>query len=465
MEFSLPSLPMLKICSYLDAYSLLQVGQVNKSWNAVSNSDFLWRRLCLMRWYCFDITLEHVGTQTWKQFFLYRSRQERAKSLAKPADFFVREIPGNFGGQGLASYLSGSGLTPSGQGKSVVCVVTSMSRLTTWDIKEGVMTWVSPVQPTCITRMTTLPEMHLAVTVDMETTIKLWNCRDRDAQATNTMFTSCQTLKAVLTKYGPVVLASDTSGNLYVFRIPDLCLIIRIHIFQYPIDEVYCSPQKKWVFLNKRHPKILPKVFLLRSLLRPLEYSNPVFIDLPFSLCQRAFWTPRREDRITLMSRRGPVQNAIFSTFDMELIETEKRTSANAREIAGFEMQGYLNNMEWMGVSEKDVIVFSTGKSLLLFNMWGFRLQTFQDYPQVITRLKVDPLHVIVTFNDGTLEVYAWEERNNLLRKCYRLQHPRHLGPQSIFPKTLCDDLSIVRVVSRSRQCCFLAAYILNVFS
>lgn len=71
------------------------------------------------------------------------------------------------------------------------------------------MTWVSPVQPTCITRMTTLPEMQLAVTVDMETTIKLWNCRDRDAQATNTMVASCHTLKAVLTKYGPFVLVSD----------------------------------------------------------------------------------------------------------------------------------------------------------------------------------------------------------------------------------------------------------------
>ena len=61
------------------------------------------------------------------------------------------------------------------------------------------------------------------------------------------------------------------------------------------------------------------QVFYMSSLLRTSEFSAPVSTDLKFSLCQRAFWTPRREDRITLMSIRGPKKIKKFITFDMEL--------------------------------------------------------------------------------------------------------------------------------------------------
>lgn len=45
MAFYLPNVPLLKIFSYLDAYSLLQAAQVNKTWNIVADSDFLWRQV------------------------------------------------------------------------------------------------------------------------------------------------------------------------------------------------------------------------------------------------------------------------------------------------------------------------------------------------------------------------------------------------------------------------------------
>uniref|UniRef100_A0A0G2JFH5 F-box and WD-40 domain protein 13 n=1 Tax=Mus musculus TaxID=10090 RepID=A0A0G2JFH5_MOUSE len=43
MEIHLPSVPLMKIFSYLDAYSLLQAAQVNKDWNELASSDVLWR--------------------------------------------------------------------------------------------------------------------------------------------------------------------------------------------------------------------------------------------------------------------------------------------------------------------------------------------------------------------------------------------------------------------------------------
>ncbi|XP_036049551.1 F-box/WD repeat-containing protein 12 [Onychomys torridus] len=464
-EIYLPNVPVMKIFSYLDAFSLLQAAQVNKSWNLVAASNSLWRKLCLKRWLCCDLSLDTLGAQTWKEYFLRKARQEHSMSRAKPEDFIYKEMSGDFGVQGTAYYLSGSGLTYNGQGKSIVCVVTSMTRLTTWDIREGVVTWASPVQPAIIMKLATLPELCLAITVDMEATIKVWNCYDKDALATNSMFSPCQSLKAVLTKDGPIVLAGDISGNLHTFRIPDLHLISRVHAFAFAVNQLSCSPQRKWVFLNKKHPHVLPKVFLLNSLLRPSEYPTPVCTIINYTLSFRAFWTPRREDRITLLSQRGPYKVSRFVTFDIELERTENGINAKARLVASFTLPNDIESPEWMGVSEKDVIVCSSGTSLLVYSMNGFQLQRFQDYPAEIIRLLVDPLRVIVTYIDGSLEVYMWEESTPYLKKCYHLQNTRHMGRQSMAPKTLCDNVSIIRVVTKSPNCCFMMAYVLKVCS
>lgn len=57
-------------------------------------------------------------------------------------------------------------------------------------VLQGVMTWASPAQCAKIERMATPSEMHIAITVDVESTIKMWNCHDRDALATNAMSAS-----------------------------------------------------------------------------------------------------------------------------------------------------------------------------------------------------------------------------------------------------------------------------------
>ena len=76
-------------------------------------------------------------------------------------------------------------------------------------VPQGVLTWVSPVQQVGIKLLTTLPEMHIAVTVDIQSTIKLWDCHNREALATNNLESPCKSLKAVITKDDPIVLVSD----------------------------------------------------------------------------------------------------------------------------------------------------------------------------------------------------------------------------------------------------------------
>ena len=56
------------------------------------------RKLCQKRWlYCDMVTLQLHGKETWKEFFIYRTWQEHAKSRAKPEDFTYKEIPVEFG--------------------------------------------------------------------------------------------------------------------------------------------------------------------------------------------------------------------------------------------------------------------------------------------------------------------------------------------------------------------------------
>ncbi|NP_001013798.2 F-box and WD-40 domain protein 24 [Mus musculus] len=466
MEIHLSSFPMMEIFSYLDAYSLLQVAQVNKNWNALASNDFLWRKLCQERWlFCDMVTLQLLGKETWKQFFVYRTWQEHVKSRAIPEDFTYKEIPLECGVRGYAGYISGCALTRNGQGKSVVCMVSSKNKISTWDISESVITWVSPVQPASIKLLTTLPDMHIAVTVDIQSTIKLWDCHNREALATNNLESPCKSLKAVISKDGPIVLAGDILGNLYIFRIPDLHLISTVNVFPCGFDKIDCSPQKKWVLLSQNHPCIYPKVFYMSSLLRTSEFSDPVSTVLEFSLCKRAFWTPRREDRITLMSRRGRPIVTRFETFDMKLEENGNKTIVKGDLVASFSLQDYNENPKWMGVSDKSVIVCSTGSSLLLFSMKGLHLQTFQYSPEMIVRLWVDPVHVIITCNDGSIDVYMWEERSLLLKMCYRLQNGRHLPPFGFIKNLLCDDVSIVQLMIDRQGPCFLMAYTLNICS
>ena len=81
-------------------------------------------------------------------------------------------------------------------------------------VPQGVMTWESPRHSTVIKELTTLPEMHIAVTVDIKATIKLWDCQNREPLATYNLFSPCLSLKAVDTQDGPIVLVSDPKSGV-----------------------------------------------------------------------------------------------------------------------------------------------------------------------------------------------------------------------------------------------------------
>ncbi|XP_050637346.1 LOW QUALITY PROTEIN: F-box/WD repeat-containing protein 12 [Macaca thibetana thibetana] len=258
MEIQLPDLALKQIFSFLDLFGLLQASQVNKHWNRIAESDFLWRSLSLQRWDCSNFTNQHLGTHTWKKFFLHQRRKELRLALAQPHNF-IYKVTKNIAYDMELAYLSGNSLTMDEQEKSIICGVSPKQELCAWDVQEGTMIWSSPVQEFYFLNLVTLPQMHLAITMDRKKTIKVWNCQDRDALAILRMPESCYGMEAYLTKDGPFLTVGDAAGNIYTFTLPGLRDVSEVTASQYGIVFLHCSPDKKWIFACGTYRRTLPQ--------------------------------------------------------------------------------------------------------------------------------------------------------------------------------------------------------------
>ncbi|XP_054406825.2 F-box/WD repeat-containing protein 12 isoform X5 [Pongo abelii] len=410
MEIRLPDLALKRIFSFLDLFGLLQVSQVNKHWNRIADSDYLWRSLSLQRWDCSNFTYQHLGTHTWKQFFLHQRRKELRLALAQPRNF-IYKVTKNIAFETQLAYLSGNSLTMDEQEKSIICSVSPKQELCAWDVQEGTIIWSSPVQEFHLSNLVTLPQMHLAVTMDRKKTIKVWNCQDRDALAVLPMPEPCYCMEAYLTKDGPFLM-----------------------------------------------------VFLTESLLRPSEGSAPLSTFLPHKLCASACWAPKVKNRITLMSQSSTGKKTEFITFDLTTKKTGGQTVIQAHEVASFQVAAHLKCPIWMGASDGYMIVFTSGPYLLLFSITGFLLQRFEDHQAAINNFWVDPCYVLTT-SENSVHVYVWEEggRHPYLRSCCHLENTWHdHTTDSCISSVMCDNASIVLRLRKVSDSSILVMYSLN---
>ncbi|XP_011889256.1 PREDICTED: F-box/WD repeat-containing protein 12 [Cercocebus atys] len=462
MEIQLPDLALKQIFSFLDLFGLLQASQVNKHWNRIAESDFLWRSLSLQRWDCSNFTNQHLGTHTWKQFFLHQRRKELRLALAQPHNF-IYKVTKNIAYDMELAYLSGNSLTMDEQEKSIICGVSPKQELCAWDVQEGTMIWSSPVQEFYFLNLVTLPQMHLAITMDQKKTIKVWNCQDRDALAILRMPESCYGMEAYLTKDGPFLTVGDAAGNIYTFTLPGLRDVSKVTASQYGIVFLHCSPDKKWIFACGTYRRTLPQVFLTESLLRPSEGNAPLSTSLPHKLCVSACWTPKVKNRLTLMSQSNPEKKTEFVTFDLTTKRTGGQTVIQVHKIASFQLAAHLESPVWMGANDGYTIVFTNGPYLLLFSITGFLLQRFEDHQAAINNFWVDPRYVLTT-SKNSVHVYMWEEggRHPYLRSCYRLENIWHdPTTDDCISSVMCDNASIVLTVTVSEYS-MLVMYSLN---
>ncbi|XP_069873752.1 F-box/WD repeat-containing protein 12 isoform X4 [Dipodomys merriami] len=92
------------------------------------------RKLCLKKWR-YSSSLCEPRNLTWKKFFLERTKQERQLESATAIDFNYQRITKPSGSFTNVAYLSGSGLTMSGEGKSVICAGADLS-LYAFDVQQ-----------------------------------------------------------------------------------------------------------------------------------------------------------------------------------------------------------------------------------------------------------------------------------------------------------------------------------------
>ncbi|XP_004444024.2 PREDICTED: LOW QUALITY PROTEIN: F-box/WD repeat-containing protein 12 [Ceratotherium simum simum] len=330
---------------------------------------------------------------------------------------------------------------------------------------QGTMIWSSPVQQSRIMHLATLPHTHLAFTVDLERTLKVWNCQDEDALATRITPRACFSLEACLTKDGPFLMVSwHSEGDIYTLTVPGLRNVSKVNVFKYNVDLLHCSPDRKWIFAST-HQHHLPKVGIFHSLLTETVRRQNPSVSLPLSSCCRAYWAPRRINRITLMFRRGSSQKTGFTTYDLATERTEGRTVIQAHQITSFLLPVDMESPICMGVSDGNMFVFESGPYLFLFTISGLLLQQFEDHQRTISNLWVDSLYVLTTSMDDLFYRYMWEEegRYPYLKSCC---HLAHIGsnqiPSRFVSKAICDNSSIVCVVSRTRESSILVMYSLN---
>ncbi|XP_036905832.1 F-box/WD repeat-containing protein 12 [Sturnira hondurensis] len=516
MEFRLPETPLLRIFSFLDAFSLLQAGQVNKHWNKVAESDHLWRNLCLRKW---SLPSSHnlcLPLPSWKQFFFHHMRRQRRMASAKLEDFIYKEGDDNLGILRHMAYLSGSYRPVEGQEKPVLCTVSSRHVLYAWDVQEGTVIWSSPVQQSSIKFLATLPQLRLVFTVDMEETVKVWNCQHEDALAVRTIPRVSFSMEALLAKEDPFLMVSElaavvalfwprpnlspggisttdsrshdlpvnaghkdldtvlafvipqvgsSEGSICTLTVPGLEMVSIVNVFNHSVDLLCCSPDTRWVLAAVTYQRVLPRVFLAECLLRLDTGRAPLSVSLPVLGCCAACWAPRRANRVTLMFRRAPSKKTGFSTFDVTTERIRDKTVIQAHQVASFALPIDMESPVQMGVSDGTVIVVYSGPQLLLLTISGLPLQRFHDHQLSICHLCVGPLYVLTTSMDNHLHLYMWEDKGRYpyLKSCFDLEHRRGDKTLSCYvSRAICDEVSIVCVVSRNFESSVLVMYSLD---
>ncbi|CAK6435939.1 unnamed protein product [Pipistrellus nathusii] len=360
------------------------------------------------------------------------------------------------------AYLTGSDPTQSGQ-RSILCSASTRRMLFAWDVQEGTMIWASPVQQTTIMYLATLPERGLAVTVDHQDTVKVWNCREADALATRSLPKPCLSLDAFVVDGGAVAMVGDSAGDIHTLTVPLLERVSRVHAFDHTVNHLRFSPNGKWVFAGATLQLMMPKVFAAQFLLRPQAGGDSrQWASLPLAFCSQACWARQRANRVTMMIQQSSFRRTGFSTFDLAARTAADGTAVvEAHRVASFMLPNRMERPFQMGVQDGTAIVLQSGSHLLLFSIQGTLLQRFDHHQRHICHLWTDALHVVTTAMDDFLHLYMWEEGPApRLRSCCHLEQRRADPTPSCFPsQAACDNASVVCVVSRNRETSVLVMY------
>ncbi|EMP38515.1 F-box/WD repeat-containing protein 12 [Chelonia mydas] len=239
---------LVHVFSYLEAPDLLRAARVNQAWNEAAGTTSLWRRMCLDRWTFCNISNLTPGMQTWKQYYLHRSKLEHEMASGRPsADYICRSMRGHKGKiVGLAYLSDNEHVFGAGKLRSVVCTASTDGTIRAWQVQEGTQIWSSPSQEVPFVKVITVPQYKLAISTDAFGTIKVWHGETGEELAAFSTSSSSSSLVTYSVNNKPFLTVATAGGAIYTLEVPNLNQVSCIAAFQNSsIDLLLCSPDKQ----------------------------------------------------------------------------------------------------------------------------------------------------------------------------------------------------------------------------
>ncbi|KAM7169843.1 F-box/WD repeat-containing protein 12 isoform 1-T1 [Macrochelys suwanniensis] len=458
---------LVHVFSYLEAPDLLRAARVNQAWNEAASTTSLWRRMCLDRWTFCNISNLTPGMQTWKQYYLHRSKLEHEMASGRPsADYICRSMRGHKGKIVGMAYLSDNEhVFGAGKLRSVVCTASTDGTIRAWQVQEGTQIWSSPSQEVPFVKVITVPQYKLAISADARGTIKVWHGETGEELAAFSTSSSSSSLVTYSVNNKPFLTVATAGGVIYTLEVPNLNQVSCITAFQNSsIDLLLCSPDKQWLVAGStENANTSPKVFYTDCLINPAD-EPPVSSSLPVNNCAVVCWLPKAPARIAVMHQdRISVQRNI-TVFDLAVKKSKYKMEVIAQQVASFTLPGSTWTtavlMEGHGT---ETVLLGCGSNLTLYSIFGTQLEAFQHHNNTITSIWVDSFRVVTSSLDLSLRVYTWKKANKIssLTSRYYLLGGTHRWSRG-FTDVACDNISIVGVVAESDETSILRAYSFN---
>ncbi|XP_019392498.1 PREDICTED: F-box/WD repeat-containing protein 12 isoform X1 [Crocodylus porosus] len=465
-----PALPLdclVHVFSFLEAPDLLRAALVDKAWNEAADTTSLWRNMCLNRWTFCNILNLTPGVQTWKKYYLHRSKLEQQMTSGRPsADYTCIPMRGHSGKIMDVAYLSDSDhVFGAGKLRSVVCTASTDGTVRAWNVQEGMQIWSSPIQEIPLLKVITLPKYKVAITTDASGTIKAWQGETgKELASFSTSSSSCN-LVTYSVNSKPFLSAATAGGAIYTLEVPNLNQVSRITAFQNSkIDLFLCSPDKLWLVAGSTESAdVSTKVFSTDCLIQPTEDKSPICTSLPIREHVTACWLPKQPARIAVMHKDHALHTNI-TVLDLAVKKSKYKSEILAQQVTRFTLPENRWNMQsLMEGYGTETILIGCGSELKLYSISGTQLECFQDHKDTITSLWVDSFRVVTSSLDLSLRVYMWKKANQAcaLQSLYQLLGGSHKWSRG-FIDVACDNVSIVGVVARADETSILRAYSFN---
>uniref|UniRef100_A0A8C8RYE7 F-box domain-containing protein n=1 Tax=Pelusios castaneus TaxID=367368 RepID=A0A8C8RYE7_9SAUR len=457
---------LVHVFSYLEAPDLLRAARVNKAWNEAADTASLWKRMCLDHWTFCNISNMTPGMQTWKKYYLHRSKLEHQMASGQPsADYTCLAMRGHKGKIVAMAYLSDNEhVFGAGKLRSVICTASTDGTIRAWQVQEGTQIWSSSIQEVPFVKVIAVPQYKLAISTDARGTIKAWHGDTGEELATFSTSLSSSRLVTFSVNNKHFLAAATSGGTIYTLEIPNLSQVSFITALQNSsIDLLLCSPDKRWLIAGStENADTSPKILYTDCLINPTD-EPPISSSLPVNKCAVVCWLPKAAARIAIMHKDHVSAQMTITVFDLAIKKSKYKMEVVAQQVASFTLSGTWSTNILMEGKGTETLLLGCGSQLKLYSVFGIQLEAFQDHNNTISSIWVDSFHVVTSSWDLSLRVYTWKKVNKIssLTSRYQLLGGSHRWSRG-FTDVACDDVSIVGVVDETDGTSILRAYSFN---